>query len=643
MMQLKLPVGSSASFSCRGFSTSIFVFLVAFFGLAGESRGQGPWEAIEIGTMFEGWDTLAHAVNDRGQVAGHAQSPLSEFPLRRRAFLWTPATGFVDLGHLGGEESMALGVNNAGQVVGWSRTQNFAYRAFLWSPATGMVDIDGTGFNSNAQDINEAGVVTGYREISGSYRAFRWTAGGGMVDLRGPVSFGSAINDAGMIAGSGGPVNTGQALPRHPFVWTPDGGVQNLGWLNGSSNAQVDVAGISNAGQVVGYNAENPLSTSAYSWTAASGLVGINTLSPSGVNDKGLIVGGGGATRVGGPLLELGNPEGLQDSRPRDVNRSGVVVGYANRRMSNPDRYVTHAVVWRPRLDVAVNFGANAGVWLLGKTGWSPSPIHGLGPESVTAADVDGNGLDDLVMDFGATSGVWLWLNHTTWMHLHASSPTEVAVGDLDWNGKDELVLNFPGWGLWIWRNHSHWEWLHALNPQRLAVGNLDGVNGDDLIADFPGAGLWVFMNNGTWVPLNIQSATRLVTGDLDGNGKDEVVIDFPAVGLWIYWNNATWQPLHQLHPTQMAIGDPKGAAKASLVIDFGTGTGIWQWHHPTGWTSLHGAASAGILLVDRDANGKDEILINFGDSGLWQYSDTGAWSIVHGARPVGMAAGVLH
>ena len=32
--------------------------------------------------------------------------------------------------------------------------------------------------------------------------------------------------------------------------------------------------------------------------------------------------------------------------------------------------------------------------------------------ETVTA-DLDGNDLDDLVIDFGAQYGVWLWMNHT--------------------------------------------------------------------------------------------------------------------------------------------------------------------------------------------------------------------------------------
>ena len=108
MSQVKLRVVPSTGFSGRGLKASLFVFLVAFFGLARETRAQGPWEAIDIGTMFDGWDTIAHAVNDRGQVVGLAQAPLSDGTVHRRAFVWTPATGFVDLGHLGKDESMAL-------------------------------------------------------------------------------------------------------------------------------------------------------------------------------------------------------------------------------------------------------------------------------------------------------------------------------------------------------------------------------------------------------------------------------------------------------------------------------------------------------------------------------------------------------
>ena len=145
MSQVKLRVVPSTGFSGRGLKASLFVFLVAFFGLARETRAQGPWEAIDIGTMFDGWDTIAHAVNDRGQVVGLAQAPLSDGTVHRRAFVWTPATGFVDLGHLGKDESMALGINNAGQLVGRAEppprtlpTERFSgARQPEWSTSTG--------------------------------------------------------------------------------------------------------------------------------------------------------------------------------------------------------------------------------------------------------------------------------------------------------------------------------------------------------------------------------------------------------------------------------------------------------------------------------------------------------------------------
>jgi hypothetical protein len=59
MSQVKLRVVPSTGFSGRSLRASLFVFLVAFFGLPRETRAQGPWEAIDIGTMFDGWDTIA--------------------------------------------------------------------------------------------------------------------------------------------------------------------------------------------------------------------------------------------------------------------------------------------------------------------------------------------------------------------------------------------------------------------------------------------------------------------------------------------------------------------------------------------------------------------------------------------------------
>ncbi|MFT7484480.1 MAG: putative HAF family extracellular repeat protein [Candidatus Paceibacteria bacterium] len=124
---------------------------------------------------------------------------------------------FIDLGTLGGNDSGALGVNDMGQVVGWSTIPGCTTgmgsdcrHAFLWENGV-MTDL---GFlpgdeGSTANSINNAGVIIGNSERdvifgSGSYRAVIWNSVGApsaLPDLGDGSSYANDINESGMVVG----------------------------------------------------------------------------------------------------------------------------------------------------------------------------------------------------------------------------------------------------------------------------------------------------------------------------------------------------------------------------------------------------------------------------------------------------------
>ena len=161
---------------------------------------------VDLGTL-DGQSVVssASAVNDHGVVVGYSftrtDSGDAPVPAKQAVFHAfrvvpndTDADGegdqwFVDDGNggnalmtdlrtLGGFNSWARGVNNAGQIVGESGTAEGYTRAFLWENGT-MTDL-GTlgGANSSAARINDNGDVVGWAETAtGQRRAVAWING----------------------------------------------------------------------------------------------------------------------------------------------------------------------------------------------------------------------------------------------------------------------------------------------------------------------------------------------------------------------------------------------------------------------------------------------------------------------------------
>src|SRR4249920_1479367 len=122
--------------------------------------------------------------------------------------------------------------------------------------------------------------------------------------------------------------------------------------------------------------------------------------------------------------------------------------------------------------DVAVDFGPY-GVWILRDLStWEL--LNGLNPEGMVQGDLDGNAVDDLVIDFGPAHGLWAWMNHATWTRLHPYSTTLMVTGNFDNNGRDGLVVVFeaPAFGTYLYRNNSWTTWPYIFPPATaLAVG----------------------------------------------------------------------------------------------------------------------------------------------------------------------------
>src|SRR5579864_2466778 len=233
----------------------LVAIIFVFCALSGFAQ---KYTVTDLGTLG-GSFAFAIGINDSGEVVGYSAfaNPPPGYGYSSHAFLYSNGM-MKDLGTLGSpcddlSDSFAKAINASGQVVGGSNLpgdiRNYTSHAFLYSNGT-MTDL-GTlgGTSSYANGINDSGQVVGVSSLPGdsAYHAFLYN-NGAMKDLGtlgASTSSAYGINDSGQVVGASGlPGNSGS----HTFLYS-NGTMTDLGTLGGCCS---EGYGINASGEVVG-------------------------------------------------------------------------------------------------------------------------------------------------------------------------------------------------------------------------------------------------------------------------------------------------------------------------------------------------------------------------------------------------------
>jgi probable HAF family extracellular repeat protein len=279
--------------------------------------------------------STAYDMNNVGWVAGGSGNLLPPGP--QHAFLWFGKGPLIDLGTLGGPNSEAGGPNLRGEAAIISETaltnangedfcgfgDHLQCLAAVWRhwKLTALPTLPG-GNNTQAYGLNNAGQVIGFSETGVAdpdcatgvpfqvlrYKAVIWEPNGEVRKLRplhgDTVGFGFGINDKGQAIGGSGLCSNVSLPPNYPpdaphaVLWERDGSPINLGSLDGAySNIATS---INDRGEVVGNSHFTDGTIHPFLWTKRTGMQGLGvfpgafvTVAPccNTLNNKGEVVG----------------------------------------------------------------------------------------------------------------------------------------------------------------------------------------------------------------------------------------------------------------------------------------------------------------------------------------------------------------
>ena len=363
-----LHFGGIMSRACKSI---LAVFFCTFAAVASAQT----YTITDLGVLNGDSESSGFWINDLGDVVGCSDTqttygyPCTGLVPGQRAFYWSRGKGMKKLSTLpGGTVGGAIGINDAGAVVGYSNMKGHAATDFFavkWSPSGAITNL-GTlsgGSSSAAFQINSAGEISGDSFMpSGVVNAARWSNNKirNLGKLQGAIfSAGLAINDNGHIVGES-VFSYGPPFVSHGFLWNGSA-MKDLGTLPGGNSSMANA--INSLGIIVGQS--DGLHTAsqwhAVQWNAAGkirdlGLLKGGTYSVAfGVNDSGVVVGYGNIANNAPHALMWTAAKGMQDLNfliPQNsgwtlinanaINNVGQITGYGSRQGHN------HAFVLTP-------------------------------------------------------------------------------------------------------------------------------------------------------------------------------------------------------------------------------------------------------------------------------------------------------
>src|SRR5215831_14249160 len=228
--------------------------------------------------------TVANGINDAGQIVGYFNDSTGKF----HGFLKDGAT-FTTIDVPGANATVALGINDAGQIVGLFENATGTH-GFLKDGATfTTIDVPDATFNTFATGINNAGEIVGYFRVLVTMhdRIHGFLKDGATfttIDVPGAsATFARGINDAGQIVGFF------QNPGDHGFL--KDGAA--FATIDRPGAIATDAIGINDAGQIVGLFLDDTVQTHGFVATPVPELA---TWLQFGSSLMGLLWGGRQAT-----------------------------------------------------------------------------------------------------------------------------------------------------------------------------------------------------------------------------------------------------------------------------------------------------------------------------------------------------------